>query len=90
MDDGLPKQAARYSKVLAHHKMSFLLTAAQYTSFLTWWKTTAGFGSLWFNFVEPIAGATVDGRLVGGEFQATPLTVRQTHYKLDVTVEAWI
>lgn len=90
MESGEPKQAPRFSRVLQQHNMKYLLTAAQYTSFITWWKSTANFGTAWFDYYNPITASTEDGRMVSGEYSVEPFSATLSHYVVSMTVESWL
>lgn len=87
MSDGLAKQAKRYSKTYVRHNMVYLMTSAQYVSFLTWWENTANYGIEYFDFYNPQTGATEDGRIVGGDFTTSPFDSQLGHYAISMQVE---
>lgn len=89
MSDGLSKQAKRYQRTLDQHSVEYLMTNAQYLAFRTWWENTVEFGALWFDFVDPITDATIDGRIVGGSYSSTPYTASQSYWVVSMAVETW-
>lgn len=90
MADGLQKQAARYSKTLGNMSITYLMTDAEYLLFLTWWKTTAAFGSQFFDFKSPVTDLIEDGRMIEGTYEAIPVNTKQTHWYVSMNVEVWL
>jgi len=91
MEDGPPKQTRRKSRVLATQSVvALLLTKTAYTNFLTWHRVDLSYGSLWFNRTNPITGATVLSRIVGGKLgQATPSNPDLEHWSVPMQIEYW-
>lgn len=89
-DDGYAKQVAKFSVQKRIFTMSYLLSDAQHNSFLTWFTSTVNYGSAFFDFVEPLAGTTVQGRLVNGEFDAKPASAVQNYWIVSMNIEVYI
>jgi len=87
MSDGVAKQATRFNKSYINHKMSYLMTAAEFASFKTWWTGSSGYGALAFNFANPTTNTTVDGRIPDGLYTATPNDSEWLYWVVDITVE---
>ena len=82
--DGYPSQFDKFSSNFITYQLVYLLTTAQYQSFLTWWKTNK---SQFFDFVDPVDGNTYQGRMVDGTFSANPFTPRQNYFTVSMTIE---
>lgn len=60
MDVGEPQRRRRYSKDLEILNGSYLLTAAQYTTMKTFYRTTLNGGTNTFNWTHPIDSSAIE------------------------------
>lgn len=90
MEGGYQKQAKKNSKSLTVYNVTYLFTSAEYTAFKTWFYSTAANGSLFFNYTSPIDAVTRDSRIVGGAFDAKPVTPTMTHWYVSFQIEAYV
>jgi hypothetical protein len=68
MERGVPKQRRTQSDVLVQMPVTlYFLTAADATSFETWFYTDINAGADWFSFTSLRTGGTLQVRIVGGD-----------------------
>ena len=84
MSDGYSAQTDRFTNNFIQYSLDYLMTASEYTAFLAWWKTNK---AVMFDFVDPIDDQTYDSRIVDGVFTATPMSSKQGHFKVTMTIE---
>ena len=70
MESGPVKQAKLRSKIRVVRNVTYRFTNAEYVTWKTWHKTTVAFGALWFDWINPLDGATVQGRIINGLYNA--------------------
>jgi hypothetical protein len=88
MESGPAKQRPSSSVLMVQHSVTYLYTNAEYTAFLSWYKTTAAFGALFFNWHDPTDGTTKDGRIVNGTISvAQPSSPSVTHWTVQMIIE---
>lgn len=89
MDAGPPKQPLTRHRVLESRSVTYLFTGAEYASFKDWVQTTLNRGRDWFNWVEPVDGATIEVRIVGGVYQAKPGGLGELTWAVSFHIESW-
>lgn len=90
METGPSKQVLIKSKTLVARPVTVIIqSAANYASWLTWFRTTIHRGTDWFDWVDVRTGSTVSARIQGGIYQAEPATPRFNVWKLRLTLETW-
>lgn len=68
MDNGVPKQRPRRSLPMVTREVRVKLAdKAAKVQFDTWVRTDLDGGTGWFNYIDPIDGATKQARIVSGE-----------------------
>ena len=72
MESGPPKQAKIKSRVMVTRPVTILLQSrADYQSFVEWFSTAINEGADWFDWRDPVSGATKQARFVGEGLEAT-------------------
>jgi hypothetical protein len=95
MESGPPKQMRTKSRVMASIPARVRIDGkTNYQAFLTWWRDTIDYGADWFDFTDPVAGTTLQARIVGGKLgRAVPITGRPgasgTLWEIPLTLEYW-
>lgn len=89
MEDGFIKQSRIRSKSLYTYNIRYLMSSANYASFLTWYDTTVNHGASFFDFANPITASTEQGRIVGGRWESRPLTTVQNYYVVSMSIEVY-
>ena len=90
MESGPPKQAKIKSRVMIVSEVTFILSSrVNYQYFMTWFNTTLQYGSLWFDWVNPISEQTEQVRIKGGDISATPVNSTFTHWNIKASLESW-
>jgi hypothetical protein len=88
MENGLAKQMPRASKRLQPKQLVYWVDSlANYNAFKTWVKDTINNGAGWFDWTEPISGATVSARLRDGAFEGTPVNKALSYWRISMTIE---
>lgn len=90
MESGPAKQTKVKSRVSVKRQITYeFRSQANYDSFITWFETDADYGAAWFNWVDPVGGATKTARIVekiDGERPAMPdLGV----WQVSLVIETW-
>ena len=62
---------------------------SDFQSFETWYATTLSEGALWFDYADPIDGATKSARFVGGGYTANPLGLVNGSWQINAKIESW-
>jgi len=73
MESGHAKQAQKYTQAVFTRSLSYVFTSAQYAAFKTWWNDDIGLGSGWFDWDDPLDGATKTVMMKNGVFAAVPI-----------------
>ncbi len=90
MEGGPPKQLERFSRVLVKRAVVYLAdTKADYQSFKTWVTTTLNNGADWFDWIDPVDGATKLARIEGGRYKGAPWTPALDRWEISFTLETW-
>jgi hypothetical protein len=87
METGPAKTRPRQSLTTIERPVTYLFTAVEKAAFKTWFKTTAKYGSLWFNWVDPDDGVTKDARIVDGAPDFKGLNVKLSHWYCTLNIE---
>jgi hypothetical protein len=90
MDSGPSKQRPSTSQAMMQNGVTYVFTYAEYNAFLTWYKTTAALGSLWFNWTDPMDGVTKSARILNGAItSATPQSASVSHWAVQFVLETY-
>lgn len=89
MESGPQKQRRKQSTTMIERQVTYVFSAANYASFKTWFKDTALFGSLWFNWFDPVTSTTKDGRIVGGQIEAAPVDPKLSAWRVNFVLETY-
>lgn len=95
MESGPPKQTRVKSRVMATMAIrAGIKGKTNYEAFLTWWRDTLNYGADWFDLPDPVAGTTIQARIVGGQLgRAVPVGGRpadaNTRWEIPMTLEYW-
>lgn len=90
MDSGPPKQAMVKSKVMIVRSVKiYLASKANFNSFETWYDTDLSNGALWFDFVDPVSGSTIQARFRDGGYTAQPMTPAMQDWEVSAQIESW-
>lgn len=74
MESGPPKQAMVGGISMWQMTPTFYITtSANLAAFKTWVRVTLRNGADWFDYADPVAGATVLARIVGGKIRIAPV-----------------
>lgn len=73
MDAGPDKQRPRNSVAIITRTVQFIVNSlANRNAFEAWVRDSLSGGSLWFNWTDPLDGATKLARIVGGKVEYVP------------------
>lgn len=90
MSDGMVKQLRMKSRVLVTRTVLLMLDSkADYLSFITFYETTLNFGEFWFNWVDPVDGATKLARFVSKLGKEQMRGELPTKWQIPVNIETW-
>lgn len=90
MESGPPKQArVRYNVMEVHTVKIYVSSNANFQAFETWYSDDINEGASWFDFVDPITGATVQARFKDGGYTATPMTADMQNWEISAEIERW-
>lgn len=90
MESGPPKQAKIKSRVMTtRNAQIYLKTRADYLAFLGWYSSSINEGADWFNWRDPVTGATVQARFAGGGFDAAPMAGMCDAWVVKAKLETW-
>lgn len=90
MESGPPRQAKVRSRVMLTRTVKiYLASKADFQAFETWFASDCNLGSSWFNFTDPVSGATVQARFVGGGYQSQPIGAALNGWMVDAKIESW-
>lgn len=89
MESGPPKQAKVRSRVMVTRPATILLASlSDYQSFVLWFAQTIHEGADWFDFTDPVDGATKSARFVGGGLNAIPNQSKNA-WSIKTSIETW-
>jgi hypothetical protein len=90
MESGPPKQVRVRSRVMVQRPVKVLIrTAANYASWLTWFRTTIRHGADWFDWTDPRDSTTNSARIVGGVTTNELAAGVLGQWLLSMTLETW-
>ena len=90
MEGGIVKQAPVRSRVMVTRRVNaYVATNADYLSWVAWVKDTLVHGSDWFDWIDPVDGATKSARLVGGTYDAAPISYSGGYWRISFQLETW-
>lgn len=71
MDSGKPRQRLRFTQTIWTYSVSMFHTDSEFSTFLTWWRTTIHQGADWFSItlMGPSGVYTATARFVDGTFK---------------------
>lgn len=88
-ESGPPRQARVKSRVMIRRPARLLIkTMADYLLFIDWFEGDLNEGANWFDWPDPVRGATVSARIVAGDLVATP-SPGLLGWVIPVTLETW-
>lgn len=90
METGPVKQRRRQTRTMVERPdVKYILTAAEFEGFLDWYYNDIGYGSLWFDWDDPITtpATSREVRMVSGQFTARPVNAHGTHHEVTFTLE---
>ena len=86
MDTGRTKSRTRYTAVPDYGGFSFILTAAQYATFLTFYKDTIDYGATPYTWLHPLTDVAVNVCLTEVP-KAAPMA--NGYFSLELSAEMW-
>ena len=87
-ESGVPRQAKFKSRTLKTRSARlFIEGKGNFLSFETWFVEDLAQGALFFDFVDPVRGQTLQGRFVGGVYNARPMTAALDLWEVDCRIE---
>lgn len=90
METGPAKQARIRSRVLITRSGAVLLKSkADYLAFLAWFANDISEGSAWFDWVDPVDGATKTARIVAADMEQAPMTPSLDAWSVRLSIETW-
>ena len=89
MEGGIEKTAKRFGKAQITHNITYLYDASEYAAFKTWFKDTAKYGALFFNWTNPITDDIVDARISDGTYQVAPVNARGNYFYVQLNIETY-
>lgn len=90
MESGPARQSKVRSRVMITRTCTiFLGSLTDYNAFETWYATTLGEGSAWFDYTDPVSGITKSARFVGGGYTATPSAAGIGSWQVSAKIESW-
>ena len=75
MESGPPKQAKVKSKLRVVRPAKYRYSHAEYLTFKVFVKTTLFLGADWFDWKDPVDGATKQGRIVDGVYEGKAVKI---------------
>jgi len=90
-ESGIPRQARFKSRTMKTRTASlFIETKANFILFETWFANDLEQGALFFNMVDPVSGATVEARFLGGAYSAQPMSASLNLWQVSCQLESWV
>lgn len=93
MESGPSKQALIKSRVMVPRSVTLLFDATEYATFKAWFKSADCLsGANWFDWVDPIDGATKQARIKNGEYDPRPRSGNegeQLKWSVSMIIETW-
>ena len=90
MDDGMAVQLKTKTRVLVRRPVRYAIDSkADYATFNAWFHTTINKGADWFDWVDPLDGATKAARIANGRIDAVPVNSALTRWTLSFQIETW-
>lgn len=91
MDGGMPKQAAKFSRATYERTVTYMaVTAADYQSFLIWFRQTVHFGADWFDWTDPVDSVVKKARIKEGRYSAKPWTPTLSRWDITFRIETMV
>ena len=91
MEYGPPKQAKVKSRVMVTRSAKlYIATKANFQLFENWYRNDINEGASWFDMTDPVSGATVNARFVGGGYTSTPMTADLENWQISAEIESWV
>lgn len=89
MESGPAKQRRVQSRSIVTRPVTLMIESREnYLAWIEWVKTTLIAGSDWFTWTDPVDGTTKQGRVVNGEYTATPQAGLRL-WMISLTLETW-
>lgn len=90
MESGPPKQLKKLSRVMIDIPVIYHLdSAADYSSFITWFQNTINYGADWFDWTDPVDNVVKPARIKNGKLAETPRRKVLDRWKIGFTLEIW-
>lgn len=89
MEGGIPKTAVKKGKTAVNMSVTYLYSSSEYASFRSWFKNTAQYGSLFFNWTNPITDDVVDARIADSNYSVTPVNARGNYFFVTINFETF-
>lgn len=93
MESGPAKQALIKSRVMVERSITLHYSFAEYAAFKAWFKSTdCNRGASWFDWLDPIDGATKQARLKNGDYDALPRSGGEgavLEWDVSMIIETW-
>lgn len=85
MDGGVAKQRARWSKPIVTRDATLMVASkSEKFAFDDWMRDDLAGGAGWFDWIEPLSGATKQARIVGGKVKwSTPGKAWKSHCQIE-------
>lgn len=90
MESGPAKQARVLSRVMVRRSITVDIEAlADYRAFIAWFKNDISEGALWFDWSDPVDGATKPARVVAAEWMDAKPRAGLRNWEIPMTIETW-
>lgn len=90
MESGPPRQARFKTRVMITRSAKLYISSkADFQSFETWFMNDLAGGSLFFDMADPVSGATIAARFVGGTYTANPMSAAMQLWEVSCQIENW-
>lgn len=89
-ETGPPRQARIKTRVLTTRKAKLYLSSkANYLAFIEWFSTDLKEGALFFTMADPVTGANIEARFVGGGIDSAPMIQSLDAWEISISIESW-
>lgn len=85
MEDGPDKQAKVRSQEQVGRNVTYRFSSAEFITWKAWRKDDIASGALFFDWISPLTGDTVQGRIVDGVYDAKPFNGNGDSLNWDVS-----
>ena len=89
-ESGPPRQARfKYRTMRTMSARLFIESKSNFLLFQTWFEDDLEQGALFFDMTDPISGATIEARFVGGSYSAEPVSPSMEQWRITCQIESW-